>query len=84
MTYRFYSRRQRYLTLSGCYLDEVISFRRSRRSQLEINSEEKEALKDVVYPTSYVNPSDSQRELVDLSELVMMIRDVFVIRERPS
>lgn len=62
----------------------MVAFRRSRRSHIEIYSEEQEALKDVVFSTSYVHPSNSQREPVELSNSVMITRDVVVIRERPT
>ena len=41
-------------------------------SHMEIDSEEQEAPKDVVYPTSNFHPSDSQREAIEFSELMVM------------
>ena len=43
------------------------------RSHLEINSVELEPTKDVVYCTSDDHPSNSQRELVELSGYVIMV-----------
>lgn len=62
----------------------MVAFRRSKGSHLEIDSEEQEASKDVVYSTSDVHPSNSQREPVELSEHVVMVRDVVVVREKPT
>lgn len=62
----------------------MVAFRRSRGSHLEIDNEEQEASKDVVYPTPNIHPSYSQRELVELFELVVMVCDDVMIRERPT
>lgn len=40
---------------------------------MEIDNKEEEAPKDVVYNTSDVHPSYSQKELVELSRYVIMV-----------
>ena len=65
-------------------VDQVVSFSRSMGYYMEIYSEEHKAPKDAYFSTKYIHPLDSQRETVELAELVMITRDVVVIRERPT
>lgn len=60
----------------------MVSFRRFRGSHLEIDNEEQEASKDVVYLNSDVHPLNSQRDPVEIYGYVFMIRDAAMISER--
>jgi hypothetical protein len=59
-----------WLRSSGCLPDVVVPFQRYMRSHIKIINGELEATKDAIYYTSYAHPFDSQRELVERSELV--------------
>lgn len=61
-------------------LDEVLAFRRSMGSHMEIDSEEHKAHRDANFSTIEIHSSDNQREPVEVSDVVVMVRDVAVIR----
>ena len=85
--YMIYILRQRQIQVThNVTFDEDVTFNRSKGTHMEIDSEEKEVLKDKgTNPSSLVvHPLDYQEELVDPTELVDPPRDVLVIRKRPT
>jgi len=85
-TYRIYILGQLQIEVShDVTFYEEVAFVRSKESHMEIDSEEKEALKDVhKNPSSpVVNPSYYQEESLEPTELVYLPRDVVVTRKRP-
>lgn len=51
---------------------------------MEIDSEEQEAPKDVNFSTLYFHPLNDKEESVEPTRLVDMLRDVAVIKKRPT
>ena len=81
--YQIYIPIQREIEVSqDVTFDEEVSFKRSRESQMEINGEDLEALRDAYCSTLDIHPSDDQRE--ESAKPVDGPRDVAVVKRRPT